>query len=305
MADHGGMDDHADMPAAAAAPSILPATIVAERGGFIPEGVEYDQAHRRLLTGSLAEGTIFEIGSDGSVTPFITDAELVSSVGIEADEPHDRLLVTNSDSAVFGGTATGQSKLGVYSLTTGERLAMVDLGALLPADRPFFANDVTVDDAGNAYVTDTQRNVIYRVAADYTPSVFYSFRAIDNLALNGIVYHPDGYLLVADLGNGAIYKTPIDAPSATTLVAVPEPLNGIDGLVWRADGALGVVQNVSPGGRVTALTSNDAWASAQVAGVAPHEGQATTGAAVGDDIYVVQPHFNDQDPPTILRAVFR
>jgi sugar lactone lactonase YvrE len=306
MADHGAMEDHANMPAPAAAAGGLPATIVAARGGFIPEGIEYDQANRRLLTGSLAEGTIFEIGLDGSVTPFITDAELVSSVGIEADEPHDRLLVPNSDRAVFGGTSNGQAKLGVYSLTTGERLAMVDLGALLPQDRAFFVNDVTVDDAGNAYVTDTQRNVIYRVTADdFTPSVYYSFRAIDRLALNGIVYHPDGYLLVADLGNGAIYKTPVDAPSATTLVAVPEPLNGIDGLVWRADGALAVVQNISPGGQVTALTSNDGWASAQVVGVAPHEGAATTGAAVGNDIYVVQPHFNDQDPPTILRAVFR
>src|SRR6185503_17251502 len=49
--------------------------------------------------------------------------------GIEADEPRDRLLVTNSDRAAFGGDAAGQAKLGVYNLTTGERLAMVDLGA--------------------------------------------------------------------------------------------------------------------------------------------------------------------------------
>ena len=47
----------------------LPAMIVAERGGFIPEGVEYDQANGRLLTGSLAEGTIFQIHNDGRVSP--------------------------------------------------------------------------------------------------------------------------------------------------------------------------------------------------------------------------------------------
>ena len=75
--------------------------ITAERGGFIPEGIEYDQANGRFLTGSLAEGTIFEIERDGSVVPFIRDAELVSSVGIEADEPRDRLLVANSDRAAF------------------------------------------------------------------------------------------------------------------------------------------------------------------------------------------------------------
>ena len=97
--------------------------------------------------------------------PFIRDAELVSSVGIEADEPRDRLLVANSDRAAFGGAAAGHAKLGVYNLTTGERLAMVDLGAMLgtPAPAKFFANDVTVDGDGNAYVTDTMNGVVYRV----------------------------------------------------------------------------------------------------------------------------------------------
>ena len=110
--------------------------ITAERGGFIPEGIEYDQANGRFLTGSLAEGTIFVIERDGSVVPFIRDADLVSSVGIEVDEPRDRLLVANSDRAAFGGDAAGQAKLGVYNLTTGERLAMVDLGAVLGAPAP-------------------------------------------------------------------------------------------------------------------------------------------------------------------------
>ena len=87
-------------PAPAAAP--LGEVITAERGGFIPEGIEYDQANGRFLTGSLAEGTIFIIERDGSVVPFIRDADLVSSVGIEADEARDRLLVANSDRAVFG-----------------------------------------------------------------------------------------------------------------------------------------------------------------------------------------------------------
>ena len=58
---------------AAAARDEIPATIVAKRGGFIPEGIEYDQANKRILTGSLAEGSIFVIGRDGSVTAFITD----------------------------------------------------------------------------------------------------------------------------------------------------------------------------------------------------------------------------------------
>jgi len=307
-------EQEAAPPAATAPSSAAPSsvrdgtTIIAARGGFIPEGIEYDEVNHRFLTGSLSEGSIFEIGSDGGVTPFITDSALVSSVGIEVDEARDRLLVANSDSAVFQGQVSGQAKLGVYSLTTGERLAMVDMGATVRAagaNAAFFANDVAVGDDGTAYATDTRQNVIYRVGTDYQPSVFYTFPATENLGLNGIVYHPNGYLLVADSGNGVIYKTPINNPSATSMVRLPEPVNGADGIVWRADGALAVVQNSAENGRVVALTSSDNWASAQIAGIATHSGQATTAAAMGDDIYVVQPHFADQDPPMILRAVFR
>jgi hypothetical protein len=131
---------------AAAAGCAIPNCIRAARGGFIPEGIEYDTDNERFLTGSLAEGSIFAIGEDGSVTAVVEDPDLVSSVGIEVDEERDRLLVTNSDSAVFQGQSKGHAKLGVYNLSTGERLAMVDLGTLVGAgpDASFFANDVTV-----------------------------------------------------------------------------------------------------------------------------------------------------------------
>ena len=290
--------------APAAGDTGIPDSIVAERGGFIPEGIEYDQLNGRLLTGSLSEGSIFEWHNDGTLTAVVTDAELVSSVGIEVDEPRNRLLVANSDSAVFQGQGNGQAKLGVYNLTTGERLAMVDLGATLNADAgaAFFCNDVTVADGGTVYATDTRQNVIYGVDSNYQPSVFYRFAPREGLALNGLVHHADGYLLVADLGSGNIYKVPVADPAATSQVMLAEPVAGVDGLVWMADGRLAAVSNSTSS--VVALMSNDDWASAQVAGVARFEGQATTAAAVGDDVYVVQPHFADQEPPVILRAVF-
>jgi hypothetical protein len=65
------------------------------------------------------------------------------------------------------------------------------------------------------------------------------------------------------------------------------------------------VQNSAEGGRVVALVSTDNWVSATLAGIAPHDGQATTAAAVGDAIYTVRPHFNDAEPPTVFRSVFR
>jgi sugar lactone lactonase YvrE len=281
--------------------------ITAKRGGFIPEGVEYDRSNGRFLTGSLVEGTIFEIARDGSVVPFVTDPELKSSVGIEVDEPHDRLLVANSDRAVFQPGNVGQAKLGVYSLTTGERIAMVDLAAVIgtPSDPPaYFANDLTVDGDGNVYVTDTRMNVVYKVTPDYQASVLHRFTGLpQGVALNGIVYAEGGYLLV--VANEHIYKVPVASPDATSEVKVGEPVPGQDGAVWAADGHLVVVSNVADAPRAVALTSSDDWATASRAAVATLVGQATTAAAVGKDIWVVHPHFGDADPPSLEQAVFK
>jgi sugar lactone lactonase YvrE len=278
--------------------------ITTERGGFIPEGIEYDQSNGRFLTGSLAEGTIFIIERDGSVVPFIRDADLVSSVGIEADEPRDRLLVANSDRAAFGGDAAGQAKLGVYNLTTGERLAMVDLGAALGAPAPkYFANDVTVDGDGNAYVTDTMNGVVYRVTRDYQASVLHRFTDLpEGAQLNGIVFHDNGYLLV--VAGEHTYKVPVANPAGTTKVNVTNPVAGQDGIVWAADGRLVATSNSATAPALVAFTSNDDWATAQRAGVAVLVGQATTAAAVGDEVWAVHPHFADAERPTIEQGVF-
>lgn len=294
-------------PASAPAAARIPDVITAQRGGFIPEGIDYDRANGRFLTGSLAEGSIFEIGLDGGITAVVTDAGLVSSVGIEVDEARDRILVANSDSSVFGGQSQGQAKLGIYSLTTGERIAMADLAAELGGadDAVFFANDVAVADDGTAFITDTQQNVIYRVGMDYEPGVHYAFSGVEGMSLNGIEWHRDGYLVIADSGNGRFYKLPTADGSDANMIAVPQALPGADGIVWRDDGALAVVQNSATDGRVTLLRSDDGWLTADIVGVATHAGQATTGAALGNEIFVVQPHFGDAEPPSIHRAEFQ
>lgn len=279
--------------------------IVMERGGLIPEGIEFDTVGRRILTGSLVDGTIYEIANDGSLTPFVVDDELVSSIGIEADEPRDRLLVANSDRSVFGGTGSGIAKLGVYRLSTGEKIAMVDLGAVAGGDDEsvVFTNDVTVDDSGNVYLTDTRMNILYRVDSDYEASVFYRFEPITGLGLNGVVYHEDGFLIVVAVGGqGLLYRVPVDNPAAARPIELSQPATGADGLVWSADGRLIVISNSTSS--ATAYVSSDGWNSAQLVGTADFEGQATTGAAVDDEIYVVQPHFNDDEPPVVLRVEF-
>jgi hypothetical protein len=284
----------------------LPSRIVIERGGFIPEGIEFDTTSRRFLSGSLVDGTIYIIGADGHLTPFVLDRRILSSVGIEADEPRDRLLVAVANRAVFDGSGPGIAMLGVYRLATGASIAMVDLGAVAggDADSIVFANDLAVAPDGNVYITDTWMNLIYRVDTSYKASVLYRFEPRTGLGLNGIVYSDTGdagfLIVVAIGGQGLLYKVPIDNPKAAHPIDLSQPAIGADGLVFAPDGRLIVVSNSTSS--VLAYTSDDDWESGTLAGTAKFEGQATTGAIVDDDVYVVEPHFDDADPPVLQRV---
>jgi sugar lactone lactonase YvrE len=181
---------------------------------------------------------------------------------------------------------------------------MVDLGTTIAAPARHFANDVTVDGDGNAYVTDTFAGAIYRVGTDYQGTLFHRFTDLpQGSQLNGIVFHDGGYLLV--VAGDRIYKVPVANPAGTTQVNVTEPVGGQDGIVLTNDGRLVATSNSATEPRLVAFRSNDNWASAQRDGVALLNGQATTAAIVGDEIWAVHPHFADAEPPTIERGTFQ
>ncbi len=295
-------DVSAPGPDAAVSEVGWPATIVAERNLFIPEGVEYDQTHGRILVGSLTDGSVYQLEKDGRLIPVVEDPELVSSVGIEVDEARGRLLVANSDRSVFA-SGTGQAKLGVFDSGSGERIAMVDLAATIEdrtEETAFFANDVTVDDQGRIYVSDSRTGAIYVVDEAYEASLLHRFETSEAFIPNGLVYHPSGYLLVA--GRERLYKVPLNDPASASQVSLSEQIDGADGVVWTSDGRLAIVANRQ--NRVVAFTSADDWTSAELVGVAPYEVMATTVAVVGDDLYVVHPHFQDDGAPSVERVEF-
>lgn len=280
---------------------LAPDRIVAERGGFVPEGIEYDTSRNRFLTGSIADGTIYEVSSSGRLLPAITSPDLKASVGIEVDEVRDQLLVANSDTT----SPNGAAELGIFELATGEQLALIDLAASIPnrpADSSHFANDVTVTPAGTVFVTDSPMKIVYKVDRYYRASVLLDLGADSEFGLNGIEYHPSGILILASPATEQLIRVPVDNPQRWAVIDLDFPATGADGLVWAADGSLAVISNNRS--RTTKYTSTDNWRSATLTGMASYPGQSTTGAAVGEEIYVVQPHFSDSEPPEILRAKF-
>lgn len=280
-----------------------PAVITAQRGGFTPEGIEYDNLNQRFMLGSVVEGRIFSLAPDGQLTAVVDDPDVGAIVGIEVEEDRQRILAASADPAVFAGQSDGFAELAVYDLNSGDRQMLVDLDAAYadaPAGTRFFPNDVVGDTAGNIYVTDSFALVVYKVDTQGRASVFVEHDQFpEGQSINGIVSHPDGYLLVAGSGTGVLYRVDVRDPDHFSVVGMPEKFPGIDGMVWDADGNLAMTTR----GRTVVLSSHDNWVTAQVVATAP-QGSASTIARVGNDLYVVYPHFADQDPPTVEKVMF-
>lgn len=256
-----------------------------------PEGVVYDPINNRFLVSSIAMGTIGAVNYQGIYSPFIQDADLASTVGMEVDNTRKRLLVTNT---TIEGTL---AQLAIYDLRFGTRLYLIDLAAVANDGAPHLVNDVTIDQQGNAYVTDSYAGIIYKVDRFGNATVFYrntAFTPAPGLfGFNGIEYSnsSQGYLLVAHADLGQIIKIPVDNPASFTTVLLNASIPSPDGLLLSKDSKqLIVVSNTGdlPGSKVLSLISNDNWASASIDGdfstgvVFP-----TTVASDGKTLYVL------------------
>jgi sugar lactone lactonase YvrE len=276
-------------------------TISVMKEALYPEGIEYDPERRHFLLSSVREGTIYEVQDDGTYRPFIQDERLISSLGIHLDRERNRLLVANSDSGVSIRSKPDQrfklAALGIYNLSTGEPIGYVDVGALRP-NSDHFANDVAVDAEGNAYLTDSRSPIIYKIDLQGNPSIFLENErfAGEGINLNGIIYHPDGYLIVAKKSEGVLFKVPLDDPNAFTQIQTSQPFIGADGLVLAANYTLIVISNVVPGvatNTIFQLNSSDGWQSARtIDNYATGDVFPSTGTIRDNGIYVIYGRVN-------------
>lgn len=254
---------------AAAKAKPIPAPIEFFAPFVFPEGMVYDAKGERFLVSSIAQGTIGAVTHDGTYSPFIVDGALVSSAGMEIDKTGKRLLVTNA--RVDGSLA----QLAAYDLTTKARLFLVNLAAVANDGAPHLANDVAVDQHGNAYVTDSYAGNIYKVDPSGNATIFYQNTtytpAPGGFGFNGIEYSNSkgGYLLVAHSAMNSIVKIPISNPAALTTVQFSSPIVSPDGLLLSKNSKeLIVVNNTasSSGSKVMSVVSNNSWTSANVTG---------------------------------------
>lgn len=278
--------------------------LVIEVPHLYPEGVAYDESSRTFFVSSVTSGDIGIVDQNGIYSIFYKDANLKSTFGMKVYPERNRLWVCVSDPYYSdrSDSATGEKMARVIALDlqTAEKIADIDLSRLLPGKH--FVNDLTIDNYGNIYVTDSYCPAIYRIDTTGAASVFVKHEEFisTGVGLNGIVFHPDGFLLVAHYAKGMLLKIPLDNPDQVSPVSCRVAFTGADGLLLDTKKNLVLVQNQGVD-KVYRLVSRDRWRSAVVREMTAdteHFQNPTTATLVGDDVYVLNAHLDELSDST-------
>lgn len=232
-----------------------------------PESVAWSARQKTFFVGSLRNGTIGKVTPAGDYKPFATDKLMFGSGGIKYDTKRDWVWAALCDIGVSTRSSPStQGKIAAiiaFDATTGSRKHYFDLAPL--TEGAHCANDLAFDPDGNIYVTDSFSPVVYIVDRHFKARVLVRSEKFqgDNFNLNGIAYHPDGYLLVGKHNSGEFFRITLKPKIEVHSISLSANLPGADGIELIGKDSLVVAQN---GGndRAVRLTSADGWKSAQV-----------------------------------------
>lgn len=239
-----------------------------------PEGLTWDPSAQHFVVGSQHHRTIHSVSDAAVVETLISDPTLPENatiLGLAIDSIHNRLLALVHSAAPLPPF----NALAAYDLRSRRRVFL----SLLDDETPgvitikrHVANDVAVDFNGNAYVTNSAGNFIWKVDKDGEASVFSrspvfseSPLAVDpdapfsECGLNGVAYVSKGYLLVVQSNTGKMFKVNADDGLARR-VLLTEDLVWADGIAVRSDGVVLVVSHHT----LWFIKSHDSWAEGVV-----------------------------------------
>ncbi|MFE3544186.1 SMP-30/gluconolactonase/LRE family protein [Nocardia sp. NPDC059177] len=262
-----------------------------------PEGIGLDARTGDTYVGSFRDGAVYRASAGATRAEVFLPAgangrKTANGVKVDAD---GRLWVIDSG-------------VGVAVYDTGSRALLGRFA--VPGDGPRFVNDLDFGADGSAYLTDSVRNVVYRVSPEqrrsgsgelavaFDLSPVLGGRAADALALNGIVAdRAAGYLLVVAMSAGELYR--ID------LAGGPDPIRAVtltggdmrhgDGMELRGD-TLWVVHNAANTISRWTLTDQGATATREREFHDPALNIPTTMVHVGDRALIVSSQFDKGGP---------
>ncbi|XP_031104832.1 uncharacterized protein LOC116009830 [Ipomoea triloba] len=274
---------------------------------LFPESFVWDPRSQHFIVGSLRYPKLVSVSDAGVSETLISDESLPANskiLGIALDRSHYRVLAvvhcppSASEPEPFNALAA-------YDLISLRRLFLTPLIDDEEDDwNPIesVANDVTTDFSGNAYVTNSGRNLIWKVNFDGKASVLSRSKAfksypVDATAdyhkcgLNGVVYNSKGYLLAVQSNTGKLFKVDVENGGART-VLLNKDLTAADGIAVRGDGVVVAVSRR----KLYFLKSPDSWMEGVVFDeTALEEDRHASAVTVGnlDRVYVLYGHIHE------------
>ena len=264
--------------------------------GLYPEGIDYDSKNEKFLFSSLHKGAVYAMNPKGELSVFATSSKLVLPTGVYTDEARNRLIVANADLGISqkstAGSAGSVATVSVFNLTSGELIKEIDLKKFTP-NAGSCPNDIAVDANGNIYITDSFSPLIYKMDTNYVASIFATntlFQPKPNeFGLNGIVFHPDGYLLVAKTDTSKLLKISLSNPESITEVT-GTTFSAPDGIELDKNNNLVVVENGLALGKTYTLSSKNNWTSSvqiSVTTIGKEDFPTTATLASDGNVYVI------------------
>jgi sugar lactone lactonase YvrE len=257
------------------------------------EGIAYDPVDDRLYF-SGTPSTLLRVDRNGGIESLRVEppGQSFERLGMRVDAAQRRIWAL---SAVFDANAPsdekGRSDLSVYDLRDGRLLRRIAVGA---SDARAILNDLALAKDGSAFVTDTERNVLLRLAPNAHAFEVWmeGFRGP-----NGIAFSADERALyVADFFGIQVIDV---ATKSRRLLRTKTPLNAIDGLVEHRGSLLAIQNNlgrprvlrIDPAtGAVTLLESKNPLLHVPASGV-----------VAGNDFYFMANRSNQPAERTVLR----
>lgn len=263
-----------------------------------PEGIVFDKTANAYYVSSARLGNIGKVSPQGAYTVLHGDTTLKSTYGLKIHPDGKQLFACVSDAnySKYTNPATRMkmARLIAIDIQSGKKISDVDLSSLLPGKH--FANDLAFDNQRNAYITDSFAGAIYKVTPAGKASVFAKDELFktEGVGLNGIVFHPDGYLIVDNSAKGQLFKVMLNNPKAVQKVMIDQFFLGADGLLLNDKNNLTMVVN---GGtdKIYKLTSNDNWQTAMVSASTAATDRFTypsTATLNGADTWIMNAQFN-------------
>jgi len=278
----------------------LPNTFTLKESALYPETVTYSSSKETTYIGSYYKGKIVSMDLLGNMRDFIVDDSLVAVVGMTINEEKNYLIVCNSDSNLSlrssSATLGRLAQIMIYDLNTAKKVASIDLSKLYAGGH--FLNDVTLDSAGNIYVTDSFSPVIYKIDTNLKASILVQNELFNGgqgrFGLNGIEYHSDKFLIVG-MSNGNLFKVNLDEQTTVSKIELSTKLKSLDGILLLDNNTLLVVSNNLPAlskvtfdEAITKLTTTNNWLTLENSKVITNlKGKfPTTLTHIKNDLYV-------------------